>query len=281
MHLADPDVHVCRSPQHRPARLRCPLQCLLVGAHGIPQTTLRTPDVRQRDRAAEGVGDVAGPPQARHAFGIRPVPSLEIPAPQNASPSSPRRTAHGDGRPRTERSSARRACRMVPGTSPRARASAARYISIAPGRRRNSSSSTTTISADGASGASRDACRRLQPPLGVLQPGLDARRPRRSPATRPQPTLSTGLARTTSSGSASSQPRRVASCLLLRMAGIAQLHQVGRPLEILGGHAHGGSPRTARRSARTTRSPVGAARERRSGCSSSRCACSTSAKRWW
>ena len=60
--LAHPHVHVCRSPQNRPALLRRTLQCLLVGAHRLTETTLRKPDVRQRDRAAEGIGDVPGPP---------------------------------------------------------------------------------------------------------------------------------------------------------------------------------------------------------------------------
>ena len=60
--LAHPHVHVCRSPQNRPALLRRTLQCLLVGAHRLAETTLRDPDVRQRDRAAEDIGDVPGPP---------------------------------------------------------------------------------------------------------------------------------------------------------------------------------------------------------------------------
>src|ERR1022692_1934470 len=51
--LAHPYVHVCRSPQNRGALLRRTLQCLLVGAHRLAETTLRKPDVRQRDRAAE------------------------------------------------------------------------------------------------------------------------------------------------------------------------------------------------------------------------------------
>lgn len=78
--LAHPYVHVCGSPQHRPALLRCKLQCLLVGAYCLAETTLRKPYIRQRDRAAEGVGDVPGALQPRHAFGIRLVRCLEVPA---------------------------------------------------------------------------------------------------------------------------------------------------------------------------------------------------------
>ena len=60
--LAHPYVHVCRSPQDRAALLRRTLQCLLVGAHRLAETTLRTAYIGQRDRAAEDIGDVPGPP---------------------------------------------------------------------------------------------------------------------------------------------------------------------------------------------------------------------------
>ena len=88
--LAHPDVHVCRSPQNRPALLSGKLQGLLVGAHRLAETTLRDPDVRQRDRAAEDVGDVPGPPQPRHALGVRPVRGLQVPAPPEREPQQPR-----------------------------------------------------------------------------------------------------------------------------------------------------------------------------------------------
>jgi hypothetical protein len=78
--LAHPHVHVCRSAQNRPALLGRRLQGLLVGAHGLAETALGTPDVRQRDRAPEGIGDVPGPSQSRHALGIPRVPGLEVPA---------------------------------------------------------------------------------------------------------------------------------------------------------------------------------------------------------
>ena len=60
--LAHPHVHVCRSPQDRPALLRRTLQGLLVGAHCGTETTLHQPDVRHRDRAAEDIGNLPGPP---------------------------------------------------------------------------------------------------------------------------------------------------------------------------------------------------------------------------
>ena len=88
--LAHPDVHVCRSPQNRPALLGCTLQCLLVGAHRLAEATLREPDVRQRDRAAEGIGNVPGPPQSRHAFGVRRMPCLEVPARPGREPQQAR-----------------------------------------------------------------------------------------------------------------------------------------------------------------------------------------------
>ena len=62
VHLAHPHVHVRRSPQNRPALLSRTLQGLLVGAHRLAETALHKPDVRHRDRAAEDIGDVPGPP---------------------------------------------------------------------------------------------------------------------------------------------------------------------------------------------------------------------------
>ena len=60
--------------------LRRKLQCLLVGAHRLVETTLRNPDIRQGDGATDCVRDVPGLLQLRHALGIRPVRCLEIPA---------------------------------------------------------------------------------------------------------------------------------------------------------------------------------------------------------
>ena len=60
--LAQAYVHVRGSPQNRAALLSRTLQGLLIGAHGLAETTLGKPDVRQGDRAPEGVGDVPGPP---------------------------------------------------------------------------------------------------------------------------------------------------------------------------------------------------------------------------
>ena len=47
------------------------LQCLLIGTHRLAETTLRNPDIRQGDCAPDGVRDVPGPLQMRHALGIR------------------------------------------------------------------------------------------------------------------------------------------------------------------------------------------------------------------
>jgi len=113
---------------------------------------------------------------------------------------------------------------------------------------------------------SRTDIRRPVPasPSASRKPGLDALVLARQPANAPaNPTLSTGLIRTTSSGSSSSQPKHRASCLLRSMAGIASsIRSAARPkspaakrvADRLG---------TARRSARATRSPAGAAQERR------------------
>ena len=199
---------------------------------------------------------------------------------QNASPRNPAAPARTPWSSVSARSSVRRACRTVPGTSPRTRARAERYSSIAPGRRRYSSSSATTISPGGA----RDPA----PVAAASSSHRSASRSRTSTSSGSPPVssapatakLSIGLTRTTSSGSALSQPCTVASCLVMRMAGIV---------------------RSIRSAAWSKSSPASAwpmamdgspfcsyhalARRCRSGtwpgCSSSRRACSTSAKRWW
>ena len=85
---------------------------------------------------------------------------------------------------------------------------------------RNASSSTTTIAAEPvAPPASRPRC-----PASARRPAGGLRRPRSRPVTRMDPAyplLSTGLARMSSSGSASSHRRSVASCRSRRIAGIA------------------------------------------------------------
>src|ERR1039457_4567406 len=278
--LAHPRVHVCRSPQNRAALRRDKLQCLLVGVHRLAEATLRDPDVGQRDRAAQDVGDETGSPQSGHARGPGPVRSLQVPVPPGRKPKNPDAEARPRWSSSGERSSARRACRTVPGASPRAMARAARYTSIAAGRRRYSSSLAATISASG-------PCRPSWGAVGAASHRSASRSRSSTPSSSPvvsnapaKATLSTGLSRTSSSGSASSQRRAVASCLVLRMAGIAS------------------STRPAARSKSSAASAWlmatgcssfcsyhALARRCRSGtwpgCSSSSRACSTSAKRWW
>ena len=77
---ADADVHVRRSAQHRGAVLCRKLQCLLVGAHGLTETTLRNAYIRQCDSAAESVGMVPGFEKARPGSSIRLMCGLEISA---------------------------------------------------------------------------------------------------------------------------------------------------------------------------------------------------------
>ena len=55
-------------------------QRLLVGAQRLAQATLGDPDVRQRDRAAEDVSDVPGPPQPLGSDRVGPVRGLEVAA---------------------------------------------------------------------------------------------------------------------------------------------------------------------------------------------------------
>ena len=177
-----------------------------------------------------------------------------------------------------ERSIARRAWSMVAGASPRTRARPARYISIAPGRRRSSPPSTTTIPAGGAHVTARS-------PVGCSHRSTSRSRsstPSNSPpdiSAPMKPAASTGLTRTTSSGMASSQPRMVASCLLLRSSGIASstrsAARSASPAASAWRIAWDGSPLCSNHwLARRCRAAT------RSGCSSSRWVRRTSAKRW-
>src|SRR6266567_5419345 len=118
--LAQPYVHASCSPQNRAALLRYKLQCLLVGAHRLAETTLRNPYVRQRDRASQDVGDVSGPPQPRRAFGIRPVRCLQVPTPPGREPQQPRCPSTAEVVLFKRKIERPRACLTVPNASPRA-----------------------------------------------------------------------------------------------------------------------------------------------------------------
>ena len=115
----------CMSAAPRSTRLGLlgALQSPLVDAHRLAEAALREPHVGQRDGAAEHVGVVPGPLQARHGVGVPAgCAASRSPLVQYASP----RRAAGAPRARWSsspaRSSARRACVIVPATSPRTRA---------------------------------------------------------------------------------------------------------------------------------------------------------------
>ena len=82
--------------------------------------------------------------------------------------------------------------------------------------------------------ADQPAIRRVQPPFGIPQPGLNALSSRRKTMRQAYSVLSTGLTRTSSSGSAFSQPSSVANWRLRFMARHDQLDQVRGSLEIPG-----------------------------------------------
>jgi hypothetical protein len=84
--LAHPHVHVRRSPQDRPVLVGGESQRPLIGAQGLAQAPLRDPEVGQRDRAAEDVGDVPGPPQPLGGEGVGPVRGLEVPTAPEREP---------------------------------------------------------------------------------------------------------------------------------------------------------------------------------------------------
>src|SRR5205823_3674984 len=68
--LTHTHVHVCRSTEYRRARRRLAGQSLLVGAHGVAETTLRNPYIGQGHGATECVGVMPGPLQTRHSSGV-------------------------------------------------------------------------------------------------------------------------------------------------------------------------------------------------------------------
>ena len=186
---------------------------------------------------------------------------LQVPARPEREPQEPRCRGAEPWSSAGARSSVRRACRTVPGTSPRTRARAERYSSIAPGRRRYSSSSATTISAGRGRGSLTGEL--LPPPATVRRPAVGPQLPRarrRTAVPRQRAKLSMGLTRTTSSGSPAALEPAMHRGLLPGPAHgrDRQLDQVRRPAEILGGQRVADGLRTARRSAGTTRWPAGA-----------------------
>ena len=174
-------------------------------------------------------------------------------------------------------SSARRAYATVPSTSPRTRASPARWTAMSAGSRRNSSRSTTTIPV----AATRLARVGVQPALGVSQQRLDTleragrhQRPRQAVAEdRPDPEDLVGEAL---------EPGPDGRLAAVPAQGGRSPARSERPRSRSRRRpSRAGSPRTGRRSSRTSRWPAGAGRPTRSGCSSRSRACRTSANRWW
>ena len=77
---ADPDVHVRRAPQHGATLPGGERQPPLEDAQRLAQPTLREPDVGQGEPAPDDVREVTGLLQARHGRGIPAGRRLEIPA---------------------------------------------------------------------------------------------------------------------------------------------------------------------------------------------------------
>ena len=86
---AHPDIDVCRSAQRRFDGAIVAAQADLVRAHGLAETSLGDPDVRQGDRAPEGVRRVPGLEEALHALAVDRCAASRSPPAQYASPSSP------------------------------------------------------------------------------------------------------------------------------------------------------------------------------------------------
>src|SRR4029079_4852264 len=78
MNLAHARIEIRRAPQDSRAVLSRTLQRALVRAHCLVEATLRNPDIRQGRDTADGISDVSGLLQARHALGIGLVRRLQL-----------------------------------------------------------------------------------------------------------------------------------------------------------------------------------------------------------
>ena len=196
---------VPRSTGPRPRGPR-ELQCVLVGANGIAEPSLGDPDVGQRDRAAEHVGEVPDAAQTLDGGGVAAVRGLEVAAPPRGEPGQGRGGRQGEvvalGEP--ARWPGRRARRSPPGRRGPGRGRLGTSRSR-PAAAASSPSSTTTILADGSSWAASSSRSTSSSRLSTSSNSpLDISAPT-------NPTASTGRSRTTSSGMSSSQRRTVAS----------------------------------------------------------------------
>ena len=216
----------------------------------------------------------------RHAIGIRPVRCLEIPARPEGEPQ--------ERRCRSPREMVILGCEVehLPGICHGVRhiaqqpgPVAARCIAIDPGRRRNSSSSITTISAGVASA--------LPFRLVVSSHRSASRRRSSTPSSSPllsniraYSTLSTGLYAEASRRGAPSASQAawlpVYSCALLVLPARSDPPLARNPCQPARGESH----RLPNHSARTTHSRADADAGTWSGCSAIRCIRRTSAKRW-
>ena len=234
-----PDVHVGRPPQHRPAllaarQLQAPARrCASRRGDGLARSGCRPGRSRSRARR-RCARPAAGSPCTRRTPRCA---ASRSPLAQDASPSS----ACGPAAPevvvrrRRGRAPAGRASRCRPhrpatsacaGAVHRDRArEAAELLLVHDDHRR-------------LTGASIWHCQLscVQPPLGVPQARLDALELAARHQRPDKPDAEHGPARGAARRGAPRASRRsVASCRSLRIAGMRQLDQVGRPLEVLGG----------------------------------------------
>ena len=278
--LAHADVHVRHAPQHQRRLLGRNVQSPPVGAHRLAKAALHDQDVRQGEGKTECVREVPRLLQARERFGVPAVGGVEI------ALVPVRQREQGGGRATPEvivlSGELERSAGVGDGARRRRRAVAL----FRPGRRRSGWGDGGT--ARGRGRPSQSACRRLgpappSPPAsarcpGAVLPPLRCRRLTICEATSAM--ASTGLTRNSSSGSASSQRRNVASCRA-RNAGIAaiSMRSAARSKSSPSNAwpiAAGWSPLRAYQSLARRCSSWSW-----SCCSSSSRARSTSAKRWW
>ena len=206
----------------------------LEGARRVTEPALRDLDVGQGERAAEHVGEVARPPmRLRDRLGVaalRPCPrspARPVREPQQRGGAAPAEVVGGLGE-----------LEHPAGVGDRAVDVAGEQRQARPGTPRagrgggRSSSSSKTIGRR----------RRAAPAVDShdLEQRLDAGRRRRWPSgRRPSAMASTGRSGKTSSGSASSQRRSVASWRVRRIAGAASSMSCAARSKSLAGHGVG------------------------------------------
>ena len=227
-------------------------QCLRAEPAGLARPAGREPQVSEHDGAAQRVDEVAGGVQAGHRLGERLQSAGHVALRPGGEAEEPGRAAPREMVVRTRQVQARAGrARAVPVASPRACASAARYMAIVDG---------SVQQVVGLGPRERRACGSAGPrAFRVVEPGLDPDQVARG--------HQHGAVEETEHRAAPDGVggQRLQPAVHRRFVpvpsdgGHGQLHQVGRSIEVLGGQGVGDGRARSARGARTTGWRAGAA----------------------